>query len=311
MKGKIGKILITVLIIALSFTFVACENEALWGYLTGNFPDVEFNGEDPSGSSGTSGQPSGSLSGSFPYYAEINQGTAPTQEGGLADVVDEIAPTVVEIITVYYYTYMWDGEQYTSSIGGSGVFIKKDDAGVYVITNQHVVENGSSRNGYRYTGMDIIVKTVSGVEYATTKVYEDIKNDIALLMISVDELGDRYDDISVATVQDEYTIAEGDKVVVIGNPLGTLGGTVTSGIISAVEREIYVDETNKMMLIQSDAAVNDGNSGGGMFNYSGKLLGIIVGKISATGVEGLGFAIPIDNVLKILHEQGYLTDVVC
>ena len=94
----------------------------------------------------------------------------------------------------------------------------------------------------------------------------------------------------------------------MGNPLGELGGTVTTGIVSASDREIKIDDT-KMTLIQTDAAVNPGNSGGGMFNYKGELVGIINAKSSGSGIEGLGFAIPANdaqNVVEQLLEYGYV-----
>ena len=104
------------------------------------------------------------------------------------------------------------------------------------------------------------------------------------------------------------SINVGDSVVAIGNPLGELGGTVTHGIISATQRAIQVDGAT-MTLIQTDAAINAGNSGGGLFNLAGELIGVVNAKISAEGVEGLGFAIPIDTaIVSINHliKLGYI-----
>lgn len=316
MKGITTKILILALIVAFSFCAVACDFSDVWGYFIGDFPTADLGGDNPMTSGTTPGEnPSGSSPIDPPSVDSsdlvINQGNASTQTGGLADVVEGLIPSVVEITTVYNYVNMWDGKKYTLDIGGSGVFIKKDSDGVYVLTNQHVVEKGANEGQYRYTGMEIIVKASDGMEYAANKIFEDYTHDVALIYITIEELGDRYDGITVASTQSEYSIEEGERVVVIGNPLGTLGGTVTSGIISATEREIYVDEERKMMLIQSDAAVNEGNSGGGMFNSSGKLIGIVIGKISATGVEGLGFAVSIKDALGALHQNGYLLDLTC
>jgi serine protease Do len=101
----------------------------------------------------------------------------------------------------------------------------------------------------------------------------------------------------------------GESVIAIGNPLGELGGTVTNGIISALDREITIDG-NRMTLLQTNAAVNPGNSGGGLFDSTGMLIGIVNAKESDSGIEGLGFAIPADRVLKNVTdilEIGYIT----
>lgn len=101
----------------------------------------------------------------------------------------------------------------------------------------------------------------------------------------------------------------GQEIVVIGNPLGKLGGTVTKGIISALDREITIDNQT-MNLLQTDAAINGGNSGGGMFNMYGELVGIVNAKSSGIGIEGLGFAIPIDDAKSVINDlidNGYVT----
>ena len=105
----------------------------------------------------------------------------------------------------------------------------------------------------------------------------------------------------------------GESVVAIGNPLGTLGGTVTTGIISATERNIQMSDGTEMTLIQTDTAINSGNSGGGLFNLDGQLIGIVNAKYSASGVEGLAFAIPIDSAYVVqqdLIQYGFVRGVV-
>ena len=108
---------------------------------------------------------------------------------------------------------------------------------------------------------------------------------------------------------DSDALSVGEQTVVIGNPLGALGGSITTGILSASEREITINN-EKMTLLQTDAAINPGNSGGGMFDAYGNLIGIVVAKSSGTTIEGLGFAIPI-NTVKDIYEQlmdnGYVT----
>ena len=115
-------------------------------------------------------------------------------------------------------------------------------------------------------------------------------------------------DLSAAVWGDSESLTVGEQIVVVGNPLGELGGTVTTGIVSASDREIKIDDT-KMTLLQTDAAVNPGNSGGGMFNFKGELVGIVNAKSSGTGIEGLGFAIPSNDakdVVEQLLEFGYV-----
>ncbi|MBQ9718501.1 MAG: trypsin-like peptidase domain-containing protein, partial [Clostridia bacterium] len=129
----------------------------------------------------------------------------------------------------------------------------------------------------------------------------DADSDIAVLKIEAQGL-------TFAVAGNSDNLAVGEEVVVVGNPLGELGGTVTNGIVSATEREMEVNGVT-MSLIQSNAAVNPGNSGGGMFNMKGELIGIVNAKSSGTGIEGLGFAIPINEALRIneqLLQYGYV-----
>ena len=116
-------------------------------------------------------------------------------------------------------------------------------------------------------------------------------------------------DLNPAVLGDSDAMVVGDTVVAIGNPLGELGGTVTSGILSALDREITIDDTT-MTLLQTNAAVNPGNSGGALFNAYGELIGIVNAKSSGDNIEGLGFAIPINSVkdsIEQLISQGYVT----
>ena len=118
--------------------------------------------------------------------------------------------------------------------------------------------------------------------------------DVALLKIDASGL-------TVASFGDSDQLQLGEKVVAIGNPLGQLGGTVTEGIVSALNREITIDG-KAMTLLQTDASINPGNSGGGLFNDQGQLIGLVVAKSAGEDVEGLGFAIPINDVQEILND---------
>ena len=208
--------------------------------------------------------------------------TSVTSESGdlsTADIAAKASPSVVEINVTGTETYYgMFGGTYQTEAAGSGVIISADG---YIITNNHVVEDGS----------DYKVVTSDGTEYTASLVATDSKSDIAVLKVDAT-------DLTPATIGDSDKIQVGDKAVVIGNPLGTLGGTVTDGIISATNRQITINNES-MNLIQTNAAINSGNSGGGLFNLKGELIGIVNAKYASTGVEGLGFAIPIDSAYKV------------
>ncbi len=206
----------------------------------------------------------------------------------IGEVADAAKNSVVEITTEAVMTgsFMM---QYVSEGAGSGVILTEDG---YIVTNNHVVESATS----------VSVRTTDGKSYSATVVGTDDKTDLAVIKIEATGL-------TPALIGDFSTAKVGDSVVAVGNPLGQLGGTVTSGIISALDREITIDG-NIMTLIQTDTAINPGNSGGGLFNTSGQLIGVVNAKSSGEDVEGLGFAIPINNaqeVISDLIEHGYVT----
>lgn len=205
-----------------------------------------------------------------------------------SQIVRKTADSVVEITTESVVTGSF-ARQYIQQGAGSGVIISQDG---YILTNNHVIEGASS----------VKVRLRNETEYEASIVGSDTDNDIALLKIKATKL-------TAATFGDSDRLAVGDYVVAIGNPLGELGGTVTDGIISALARQVSIDDT-KMTLLQTNAQVNPGNSGGGLFNANGELVGIVNAKQSATEVEGIAFAIPINNVLDILSDlkqYGYVT----
>lgn len=177
---------------------------------------------------------------------------------------------------------------------GSGVVCHVDaELGVtYIITNHHVVEGFSSVKVY---------KNSSATEYPAEVVGSDWQTDIAVVRVE-------NADFVAATFGNSSQLLVGQSVAAIGNPLGVLGGTVTPGIIGALAREIEVEGVS-MTLIQHSAPVSPGNSGGGLFNLYGQLVGIVNAKSTGDGVEGLGYAIPVDLALDRAGEiisQGYV-----
>lgn len=209
-------------------------------------------------------------------------------EQQLTALVGNVADTVVEITTSQVTTGSWM-QQYVTEGAGSGVVITS--TGI-IITNNHVIE-----------GADTIQVTMrDGSEYAATLIATDEMYDIAVIKIEATGL-------KAATFGDSDDLKVGQTAVAIGNPLGSLGGTVTEGIISATGRQIYVEGV-PMTLLQTTAAINPGNSGGGLFNLAGELIGVVNAKMSEEGIEGLGFAIPSNTALAAatdLLTQGYVT----
>lgn len=205
-----------------------------------------------------------------------------------AEVAAIASPSVVEITTESVTTGN-RMQQLVSTGAGSGVIISEDG---YIVTNNHVIE-GSSR---------ITVTLKDGTQHQAKLIGTDAKTDLAVLKIEATSL-------TAATIGTSSNIAVGQDAIVIGNPLGQLGGTVTNGIISALDREITFEDGTVMSLLQTNAAVNPGNSGGGLFNNKGELVGVVNAKSSGTGIEGIGFAIPIDTakpIIEDLIENGYV-----
>ena len=210
-----------------------------------------------------------------------------------AQIVEMSAPSVVGIDTIstattnsYWYGY---GQSYDVPGSGSGVILTEDG---YIATCAHVVEGAKS----------VKVTLNDDTAYDATIVGTDKRNDIAI--IKIDATG-----LTPAVVGDSETLTVGSEVIAIGNPLGELRGTATAGIISATNRTIEV-EGQAMTLIQTDAAISPGNSGGGLFDATGKLIGIVNAKVSDSRAEGLGFAIPVNSVLDEISDllnYGYVT----
>ena len=209
-------------------------------------------------------------------------------------VADLVSPSVVVITTeqVVYSQWSWYGQNQVESGAGSGVIISSDG---YILTCAHVVDGASN-----------ITVTINDKDYTATLVGEDTTSDIAVIKIDADGL-------TPATVGNSDSLKVGQNVMAVGNPLGELGGTVTGGMISALNRSVTIQgtsSTNTMSLIQMDASVSPGNSGGGLFNMNGELVGIVNAKSSSSDAEGLGFAIPINDVKDMVTsiiEHGYVT----
>lgn len=209
----------------------------------------------------------------------------------VADVVESASKAIVGIINYQNQSNPFSGAQGTVQSGsGSGVIFNVQGDSAYIVTNNHVIEGASEVEVSLYDG-----------EKATAEVVgADALTDLAVLKID-----EKY---ATHTLKfgDSSGLRPGDQVMAIGNPLGlNLSRTVTQGIVSAIDRDIPVETSAgewELSVIQTDAAINPGNSGGALINTSGHVIGINSLKISNSGVEGLGFAIPSNDVVPIINQ---------
>jgi len=208
----------------------------------------------------------------------------------LTNTISKAIKTVVEITcekesSNYFYTT-------TGTSAGSGVIISSDG---YIVTNNHVIEGGTN----------VKVKLNTGEEYDATIIGNDARSDIGVIKIELT-------DLAYSSFTDSDKLALGQTVVAIGNPLGN-GLSCTDGIISALNKEITINNVI-INVLQTSAAVNEGNSGGGLFDLNGNIVGIVNAKSSSastTTVEGMGYAIPSNNAKKIVEDiirYGYVKD---
>lgn len=249
-------------------------------------------GNTSQSSDGTSSVGGSSDGGVVVYKSPVTSDEDEDAEG-LSGLCALVSDSVVEISTEFQKSY--GNFQYVNGGAGSGVIISADG---YIITNNHVITDESTGK----LADSVKVRLTDGSEYDAKVIGHDSDSDIAVIKIEAKNL-------SPAVLGSSDSLKVGEQVIAVGNPLGELGGTVTGGIISATNREISVDN-NMMNLIQIDAAINPGNSGGGLFNMKGELIGIVNAKSTGSDVEGLGFAIPIDEAGRVAEElisNGYVS----
>ncbi|MCL6425960.1 serine protease HtrA [Bacillus subtilis] len=215
----------------------------------------------------------------------------------ISDMVEDLSPAIVGITNLQaqsnsslFGSSSSDSSEDTESGSGSGVIFKKENGKAYIITNNHVVEGASSLKVSLYDGNEVTAKLVGS----------DSLTDLAVLQISDDHV------TKVANFGDSSDLRTGETVIAIGDPLGKdLSRTVTQGIVSGVDRTVSMSTSageTSINVIQTDAAINPGNSGGPLLNTDGKIVGINSMKISEDDVEGIGFAIPSNDVKPIAEE---------
>ncbi len=212
------------------------------------------------------------------------------EELSTVEISKKVGPAVVGITSTIQSMMSIFNTATVSEGTGSGIIISSDG---YIVTNNHVIDGASS----------VKVTLNTGGEYEAKIIGTDSKTDLAVLKINPDEK------LTVAELGDSSAIEVGERAVAIGNPLGMeFFGSTTQGIISAINRKITVDNRT-LSVIQTDAAINEGNSGGALVNAYGQVIGINAVKISSSTIEGMGFAIPISEakpVLEDLIKYGYV-----
>ncbi len=216
----------------------------------------------------------------------------------VADVVDDVMPAVVSISSEITVQGSFFGQmiEETQESAGSGIIIGENDKELLIVTNYHVVQD-SSKLGVLFIDDTFIPATIKG---------SDIGMDLAVIAVSLDDIpNETKSQIAIAKLGDSDALQVGEPAIAIGNALG-YGQSVTTGVISALNRSVEMDDTNigssNDYLIQTDAAINLGNSGGALLNAKGEVIGINSNKIGGSLVEGMGYAIPISVAKPILED---------
>jgi serine protease Do len=214
----------------------------------------------------------------------------------ITEVVTKVMPSMVSVTEHYTYRYGYNffGQsiEEDAEAAGSGIIIGETDDEYLIVTNNHVVADAESLE-------------VTFVDDSTVEAHikgTDSAKDLAIIAVAKDAVEDSTKaQISIATLGDSSQLQLGESVIAIGNALG-YGQSVTNGIVSALEREVTTDDGYTNKFIQTNAAINPGNSGGALLNMAGQVIGINSNKIGGSSVEGMGYAIPISDVLDILED---------
>lgn len=218
----------------------------------------------------------------------------------VSDIVDEVMPSIVAITNVSqteYQSFWGQSKTYESTSCGSGIIVSQDKEYLYVATNNHVVEGANSLT-VTFANDDTVSAEIKGTDPST---------DLAVVKVALSSIkDDTMSAIKVATLGSSDELKVGESCIAIGNALG-YGQSVTTGVISALNREVSVSDSSSSTnytaeLIQTDAAINPGNSGGALLNTAGEVIGINSVKYSDTSVEGIGYAIPMDTAKPIIEE---------
>ncbi len=220
----------------------------------------------------------------------------------VSNVVEQVMPTVVAITNSSYYTYQnnfgfgfWGGgtTQIPTESSGSGIIIGQNDTELLIVTNNHVIEDNES----------LTVQFIDETTATAIVKGADASVDIAIVAVPLKELSaETRSAIAIAVVGDSSNLRMGQGVIAIGNAMG-YGQSVTTGCISALERQVTTDQGTTLKVLQTDAAINPGNSGGALLNQNGEVIGINTAKLVDSTAEGIGYAIPISSVLDLINDM--------
>ena len=248
----------------------------------------------------TAGQENNIISNALFSGNDDNATVRTTSATGAVKSVTEIAqgamPQVVSITNTirykqYGYSIFGNGGETEAAASGSGVIVGKTDSELLIVTNHHVIEGST----------ELSVQFVDGESVAAEIKGEDSSADLAVIAVKLSDMSkDTLSAIEIAEFGDSDALQVGDQVVAIGNALG-YGQSVTTGIISAKNRDVETGEGTESGLLQTDAAINPGNSGGALLNMEGQLIGINVAKYSSTDVEGMGYSIPSNKAKEVIN----------
>jgi serine protease Do len=228
-------------------------------------------------------------------------GTATTVVTDVTEVVQNAMPSIVSINNTYTSTATYFGQVYSEeqTASGSGIIVGQNDTELLIVTNYHVIEGADTLEVSFYDG-DTDESNNTYVEAAVKGTDSDM--DLAVIAVQLEDMtSDQLSMISIATLGDSDSLTVGEPAIAIGNALG-YGQSVTTGVISALNRVIDLDDDTTGTFIQTDAAINPGNSGGALLNMNGEVIGINSNKIGGTTIEGMGYAIPISTAIPIINE---------
>ncbi|MBR3162688.1 MAG: trypsin-like peptidase domain-containing protein [Clostridia bacterium] len=237
-------------------------------------------------------QPAGTLSTGTGSYVSLSEYSDTS-----VYAANKILPSIVGIEIEYsvnsIFSMFGNGGSSTAKASGSGIIISENG---YILTNNHVVDSSQTNSFYELSSANKVTVSLynSDKKYEGKIVGRDSQTDLAVIKIEAEGL-------TAAEFADSDTIKVGEFAMAVGNPLG-LGSSTTTGIISALNRKITDSDGKSYTLIQTDAAINSGNSGGALVNSEGKVIGVNTMKVSSTGVEGMGFAIPINSTVDITDQ---------
>jgi len=212
----------------------------------------------------------------------------------VSEVVKNVMPSVVSIVNTFTENYSFFGQDFSqeSQASGSGIIVGMNDTELLIVTNYHVVENASALK------VSFVDDSAAEAQVKGTRPAKDL----AVIAVPLDELSsETLNSIAVAKLGDSDNLTVGEPAIAIGNALG-YGQSVTTGVISALDREIADSDTASGTFIQTDAAINPGNSGGALLNVNGEVIGINSNKIGGAAIEGMGYAIPISAAKPIIEE---------